>query len=154
MIPVETTPRRLLLGSLAALGAAFCYGSTALVARKIVSDYSPAIVGTAFSMMFGTIIMAGLFHRHALQDAPHAPRKAWLFVGLAGCASAWGVSFWYLALGRAPVVLVAPLAGTNPLFAIALTALLLRQVERVTWRVSVGALIVVGGVALIAQGTG
>ena len=64
-----------------------------------------------------------------------------------------GVSFWYLAFNEAPVVLVAPAAGTYPLVAILLSYIFLQRLERVTWRIVLGAVLVVGGVALIATGT-
>ena len=153
MTLVATTRRRLLLGYSAALGAAFSYGSGALVARKIVDDYSSPMVGTAFSMLLGTMIVGALFHRHFLADVRSAPRRAWVFVVLAGCASTWGVSFWFLAFTKAPVVLVAPLVGTSPLVSILLAHLFLQRLERVTWRVVLGALVVGVGVGLIAVGT-
>ena len=152
MIAVSAAPRRLVVGYLAALGAAFAYGVAALVARKILDDYSSPLVGTAFSMMFGTAIMAVLFHGHALSDSIQAPRRAWLLVALAGCASTWGVTFWFLALNEAPVVLVAPLAGCSPLVTIALAHIFLRRIERLSWRTVMGAALVVAGVAVIAIG--
>ena len=104
-------------------------------------------------MIFGTLILAVLFHRHVSHDMAIAPRKAWVYVVLAGCASTFGVSFWYLAFNEAPVVLVAPAAGTYPLVAIFLSHIFLQRLERVTWRIVLGAVLVVGGVALIATGT-
>ena len=148
----KTRQNPMLLGYLAALGAAISYGVVSLVARKIVTDYSSPMVGTAFSMMFGTIIVAGLFHRDAMTDAATAPRKAWVYVALAGCASTWGVSFWFLAFNEAPVVLVAPAAGTHPLIAILLSHIFLQRLERVTLRTMLGAVFVVGGVAMVAVG--
>ena len=153
MTLLETTRRQVALGYVAALGAALSYGAVTLVARKIVDDYSLAIVGTAFSLLFGTIIVGTLFHRHVLTDSIRVPRRGWVMVALAGCASAWGVSFLFLALTKAPVVLVAPLAGTSPLLSIALTHIFLQRLERVTWRTVLGAVLVLGGVGLIAVGT-
>ena len=145
--------RRLLLGYLASFGAALCYGSVALVGRKIVSDYAPPMVATSFSMIFGTIMVAALFHRNVAADIRSGiSGRSLLFVGLAGLASAWGVSFWYLALNEAPVVLVAPLVGTSPLISILLTHIFLQKIERVTWRTVAGAFLVVGGVALVTIG--
>ena len=152
MIQVETAQRQLLLGYLAALGAAFCYGSVTLVARKIVTEFAPPMVGTAFSMLFGTIILGLLVHRHAFEDLPRAPRRGLLMVGLAGLASTFGVSFWFLALNESRVVLVAPLVGTSPLLAIALTHFFLKRLERVTWRTVFGGLLVVFGVAFVVIG--
>ena len=145
---------RVHLGYLAALGAAFSYGAASLVARKIVDDYSSPMVGTAFSLLFGTMIVAALFHRDAVADAIVTPRRVWLFAVLAGCAATWGVSFWFLALNRAPVVLVAPLAGTHPLVAMVLTHIFLQRLERVTWHAVLGTLMIVGGVVFIAVGKG
>ena len=153
MKAAQTTDRRLLLGYLAAVGAAVSYGAVSLVARKIGTEYSPPLVGAAFSMLFGTMIVALLFHGHVTTDAVHAPRRACVMVGLAGCAGTWGVSFWFLALSEAPVVLVAPLAGTHPLISVVLAHLFLQRLERVTWRTALGALLVVGGVVVIALGT-
>ena len=147
-----TIQRGVLLGYLAGLGAAFCYAASNLIARKIVSDYSSPTVGTALSMSFGTVILSVLFYRHVVRDALTAPRRAWVFVALAGCAATWGVSFLFLAVSQAPVVLVAPLTGTSPLIAIVLTHFFLQRLERVTWRTVVGALLVVTGVVLIALG--
>ena len=152
MIQVDTARRRVLLGYVAGVGAAACYGSITLVAKKIVTDYAPPLVGTAFSMLFGAIILGILVHRHAIVDLPLAPRQAWLMVALAGCASTWGVTFWFLALNESPVVLVAPLVGASPLVSIVLTYLFLQRLEKVTWRTVIGALMVVAGVALVVFG--
>ena len=148
------TRRNLYLGYLASLGSAACYGSVALVGAKIVRDYAPPIVGSAFSLLFGTMIVAVLFHRHIIEDYKQIPRRGWIFISLAGLASTWGVSFWFLALSNAPVVLVTPVAATNPLMALLITHVFLQQLERVTLRTVFGALMVVGGVALIAIGNG
>ena len=153
MIWRETAARRLALGYIFALSAAFCYGSSALIARKIVTDYSSPMVATAFSLTMGTIIIAALFHRHMLSDAARAPRQAWIWVGLSGGAATWGVSFLFLGLTYAPVVSVSPLIGTSPLVSILLTHIFLQRLERVTRRTVLGALMVVGGVVLIAVGT-
>ena len=152
MTTVDTARRRLRLGYFAALGAAASYGSVTLVARKIVTDYSSPLVATSFSMVIGTVMVGALFHRDVMADAPRTPRRAWLFVALAGCASTWGVTFWFLALDRAPVVLVAPLAGVHPLVSILLAYVFLKRMERLSWRILLGALLVVAGVALIALG--
>ena len=152
MTTVDTARRSLLLGYLAALGSAASYGSVTLVARKIVTDYSSPLVATAFTLVIGTVMVGALFHRDVVADASRTPRRAWLFVALAGCASTWGVTFWFLALDRAPVVLVAPLTGTYPLVSILLAYLFLKRMERLSWSTLLGATMIVAGVALIAIG--
>jgi drug/metabolite transporter (DMT)-like permease len=152
MISVQNQNKRVMLGYAASLGAAACYGSVALVGRKIVGDYAPAMVATAFSMSLGTAMVAALFFRDLKTDLTTAPRRAWVMVALAGIAAAWGVSFWFLALEEAPVVLVAPLVGVSPLVSIVLTHFFLQRLEKVTMRTVFGALMVVGGVALVTLG--
>ncbi len=152
ILRIDTPQKRLLVGYAASLGAAAAYGSSSLIARKIVDDYSSPIVATAFSLLFGTVIMAALFHRSVGGDALRAPRKAWLYVALAGAASTWGVTFMFVALTQAPIVLVAPLTGTNPLVSLVLSHFFLQKLERITLRTVAGAALVVGGVALIAYG--
>ena len=152
MIQIDIVRRRVLLGYFAGFGAAACYGSLTLVGRKIVTDFAPPLVATGFSMLFGAMILGILVHRHAIVDLPLAPKRGWLMVVLAGCASTWGVSFWFLALKESPVVLVAPLVGASPLVSIVLTHLFLQRLERVTWRTVIGALLVVAGVALVVLG--
>lgn len=152
MIDTRPVRSRLFVGYMASLGAAICYGSVAVVGRKIVTEFAPPMVATSFSLMFGTAVVGMMFHGRLVADFATAPRRAWLFASLAGCASAWGVSFWYLALNEAPVVLVAPVTGISPLVAIALTHLFLQRLERVTWRTLLGAVLVVGGVVLVTVG--
>ena len=149
---VTTQHRRLHLGYLASIGAALSYGAAALVGRKIVTGYASPMVGTAFSLVFGTLIVVALFHRDALSDFGVASRRAWTHMILAGLTGAWGIAFYFLALNEAPVVLVAPLAGTYPLVAILLTHVFLQRIERVTWHSVLGAFLVVVGVVLFTVG--
>ncbi len=153
MIAVSTERRRLWLGYLAALGAAAAYGVVAVIARKIVIDFAPPLVGTAFSLLFGTIVVLILFQGHARADyAARHPKSSWIYVGLAGLAATWGVGSWFLALGEAPVVLVAPVTSVYPLVAIVLTHVFLQRLERITMRTVAGAILVVIGVTFIALG--
>ena len=44
---------------------------------------------------------------------------------------------------------MSPVTAINPLFAIGLSYFFLKHMERITWRILLGALLVVGGVVLI-----
>ncbi len=152
MISVKAAKSEAMLGYATALGAAVAYGSVAVIGRKIVNDFSSPMIATSFSMVFGTLIVAAMFHKHAALDLQRAPKRAWLFVALAGLSATWGVSFWFLALNEAPVVLVAPLSSTYPLVSIVLTHFFLQRLEKVTMRTILGTLLVVSGVVLVAIG--
>jgi drug/metabolite transporter (DMT)-like permease len=62
----------------------------------------------------------------------------------------------YLVMWRALTVgavsLVSPLVHTQPIFTIALAAVFLRDLERVTWRLVVAATLILAGVAFVLQG--
>ena len=153
MTQISVPKRELLAGYGASLLAAIAYGSVAVIGRKVVSDYAPPLVATSFSLIFGTLIVLALFHRQFASDiAARATRRAWLFVAVAGGSATWGVTFWYLALNEAPVVLVAPLAGTYPMIAVVLARIFLQRLEKVTLQTFAGAALVVGGAILITLG--
>ena len=145
--------REAIIGYAAAIGAAACYGTLAVLGRKIATDVAPPLVANSFSMILGTLVLAAIFQSQIRTDFRVRPsRKGWLFVALAGCASTWGVTFWFLALGEAPAILVAPLAAVYPMISALLTLVFLRGLERVTVRTILGTLLVVGGVVLVTLG--
>ena len=74
----------------------------------------------------------------------------WLF-GLAGLGEGVGyVSMWRaLQLGEVSIVL--PLQNSRTIFIIILTAIFLRDLERVTWRITLASLLVVAGMVAILR---
>jgi drug/metabolite transporter (DMT)-like permease len=152
MSSLSVERRRVLLGSVAALASAASYAAGTVVSSKIVIDFASPMVVTAFSLAFGTVIMAAIFNRQAFGDMVRAPRTAWLHMALAGVTGAWGVAFFNLALSDAPIVLVASVSGAYPLISILLTYIFLRRLERVSVQTVLGALLVVAGVALVTVG--
>lgn len=76
------------------------------------------------------------------------PRSYLMFVlGGMASATAWVASF--NALVRGDLVRVAPLITTSPLFALALSYVFLRQMERFTWKIIVGTVTIVTGIIFI-----
>jgi len=55
----------------------------------------------------------------------------------------------YYALDRGKISVEIPISSTGPLFSLILTAIFLRDVERVTSRIVLSAAMIVGGVLLI-----
>jgi uncharacterized membrane protein len=146
----ETETRQKILGYAAALGAAACYGTLAVLGKKVVSDIAPPLVATSFSMVIGTIILVAIFQQQIRQDLIVRPAlKGWVFVTLAGVSATWGVTFWYMALNHAPAVLVAPIASIHPVFSVLITLIFLRKTERVSMKTVLGAVLVTCGVVII-----
>lgn len=71
---------------------------------------------------------------------------------LGGMLDGTGVLLLFAALSLGPVVIVDPLTATSQLFAAVFSIVLLRQVERVTPGVIVGAILVLLGVVLVTIG--
>jgi uncharacterized membrane protein len=72
----------------------------------------------------------------------------WWFLA-AGIVISLGMTCIYYALDLGKVSVVIPIASTGPLFSLILTAIFLRDVERVTLRIVMSALMIVGGVVLL-----
>lgn len=110
-----------------------------LVAAGVATAASLAVMGTLGMAQRGT-------GRLRLDRAGVSPL---LLAGL--CEGLAYLAMWR-ALTVASVSLVSPLVHTQPIFTIALAAVFLRDLERVTWRIVLAAGLIVGGVALVVQG--
>ena len=73
----------------------------------------------------------------------------WWFLG-AGITVCLAMTCIYFALDLGKVSVVIPISSTGPFFSLILTAIFLRDVERVTFRIVVSAAMIVGGVLLIS----
>ena len=136
----------------AALLSAIGYGTGAVVAAHVVANYASPITTSAFSLVFGAVIVGVPFIGHVRRDASRTPRRAWVMIGMAGVAASLGVTFFFLAIGVAPVIVATPVTGAYPLVAIVLSYIFINRMERVTWRTWLGGLLVVGGVVSVALG--
>jgi drug/metabolite transporter (DMT)-like permease len=147
----QRAARQVLLGVLFAFGAALSYGASQVLTRHSVSDLAPPLTGSAIALFWGTL---GFFFLSArgLRQAGNDFRKGTPFFIGTGIFSAIGVVGLFQALERGPVVLVSPVVSVNPLFTLLFAALLLREVERITIQVVIGALLVVGGVVVLTVG--
>lgn len=137
------------------LGAAMAY-SVGNVARRYAFEASSVttLEGVALNEIAGlTGILAYLLVRNRsvkdLREAVAAPPKAYAFFTGSALLNCLGLFALFEALRNGPVVVVDPLSAPTSLFSILLTAIFLREVERVTWRLGVGAALVIAGVVLI-----
>lgn len=142
--------RGLAVGYGFALAAALSYAGAQIVVRHAVPAKGPSMVALLFSLAVGEAVLFLMVLRGGASQLRVTRRKALGFLFLSGCFSALGVGLFYYALSIAPVVVVSPVVGTNPLFAMLFSYLFLRGVERITLRLVAGALLVTAGVALIA----
>lgn len=144
--------RRALLGYAAALVAAMSYGTGAIIAKKAVTDIASPMTTTAFSLMFGTLVMLVVLPRTPRRDLTSPPRRSYVYIALAGIFGVWGVAFYHLALVESPVALVTTVSSSFPLMAIAMIHFFMQRLERVTLRTVLGSALVVVGIGLVSVG--
>ena len=77
-------------------------------------------------------------------------KKAWLTFGLSGIFSVLGQISLFQALEVGSVIIVSPLSAVSPLFVIVMASIFLKKIERVTWEITVGAVLIVIGTVFLA----
>lgn len=132
--------------------SAIGYAAGAVVGAHVIANYASPITTSSFSLVFGAVIVGVPFVGHVRRDASGTPLRAWVMVGLAGAAASIGVTFFFLAIGTAPLVVATPVTGAYPLVAIVLSYVFINRMERVNWRTWLGGLLVVCGVVSVALG--
>lgn len=146
-----TSPLRgpLIVGAIAAILSVLGYAGSTVVARSLLTtDDTPPQVGSTITLFIGMLILGAASARSIRKDI-RAPRRALLWITLAGILASTGAFLSFFSLDLAPVVLVSPIFTVNPLVTLVLAAVFLRQVERITLRVFIGAILVVAGVILV-----
>ena len=135
-----------------ALAGAACiaYGASLILAKQVVEDTPPLLAAT-LGMTFGLLVLAVISAPDVRRDKG-TRKRAWVWAALGGLAAGSGITLMFLAISNAPVVVVAPILAMNPLTAILFSQIFLRGMERLTWRVLLGALLVVAGVIILTLG--
>lgn len=103
---------------------------------------------TASSSLGISLITLWIFERK--QETFILNKECLPFYLAAGLAVSLGMVSIYYALDLGKVTVVIPLSSTGPLFALTLSAIFLRDVERVTAKIVMGACLIIAGVLLIS----
>jgi uncharacterized membrane protein len=128
--------------------SAACFGTVAIIRKLGLSQAGPlfgSAVNITTALVTFTVFLLVSGNRQAL--AWHG-RGVVYFVG-AGIAENLSVFLVLVALSLGEVSVVTPLTGTAPLFVLPFTSLFLKGVEKLTWRVVVGSILIVLGVFLL-----
>ena len=142
-----------MFGYLAAAGAACAYGTVPALGRIAVTEFAIPLVSATYTMLVGFVVM-GLISAGSIPGMlRNAPRRALLFVALGGAAMSAGVSFLYLALSKAPVIVVSPVFSLTAVVSLMLAHFFLQRLERITRPLVLGTLFAVGGVVTVIVGT-
>lgn len=143
--------RDIIIGRAFAISAAVAYGITSVLIRRGVAELASPLAGATIALLSGTLILSIMGVRSPESNLREKKRAVGLLL-IAGVASGLGIVASFFALSMAPVVVVSPLQGTNPLFALLWSHFFLGQLERITPRVMLGTFLVIAGATLITIG--
>jgi drug/metabolite transporter (DMT)-like permease len=143
--------KTMLIGCLAGLGAAVGYGASNVVTKEVVTNYTTPLVASTLALMFGTLYLFPIAFRN-LPELRHSSRHGIGYIALGGVLQGTGVTLMMTALSKAPVVVATPIGSLNPLVALILAQIFLKQMERITPRIVIGTALVVAGVVLVIVG--
>jgi len=132
------------------LGAALC-GAISQNLRKtglllLADPYAGTAVSTSLSLVLFGAYLAGSGKARLIAPT----RRGLPFFAVAAMVSTVAQVLNYEALNLGEVSAMVPLLNTTPLFAVLFSAVFLRHVETVTFRVALGALVMFAGVVVIA----
>ena len=112
----QQTSRPVLLGMVSSLSAAVCFGTTFVISRHVVVEYSSAPVAAFLSILSGAVLMTIIMSRD-LSKHRHAPKRGFILMTLAGMCGAVGAMGNFFALSHAAVTIVSPVTAISPLSA-------------------------------------
>ena len=132
-----------ILGALA-FGISTTFRKTGLMAVQIPILAAAVTVGTAFFLLLAIIQMQG-----GLRELKLSPQSGeWFFA--AAVVNTGAILSVFSALNVGNVVKVEPLIACNPLLTIVWAGIFLKEIERLSTRTVVGALVTVAGTILVA----
>ena len=140
-----------LLGYGFSLASAISYGGNSVLIKWVVSGMVHPLVTVTVSLFFGTLVLSAVAGRDLGASIRNNPGSTG-FLALSGLAMTLAAMSLYSALSMAPAVVVTPLGATSPLFTLAGTYLFLQRLEKVTYHVALGCLMVVIGGVLVTTG--
>ena len=122
------------------------------MSKQAVSYSGNPIVTASFTLLAGGLIMALAIGPRIPRDIRMSPLWGLLFVLGGGISMTIGVLLLYSAVLRAPVIVVSPIVSLQPVIALVMAHFFLQRLERITWRLVAGTLLVVAGVVAITFG--
>ncbi len=134
---------------LVAIAASAIIGAGAVVTKAGLNISDAPVGGLAISFSAALLVQALVITlARGWRDVPFGWKNARVFL-MVGVIIAVAFLTTYLAFSKGAVNIVAPLLSTQPLFALVLSAILLRGYEKITRNVVIGTIVIVAGAALL-----
>ena len=130
--------------------AATCFGVVAVV-RKLGLGHAGALFDAAINVTAAMVASTAFVVASGNRGALRCDWRSLLYFIAGGIAENAGVFLVLVALGFGDVSVVTPLTGTAPLFVLLLAYLFPTATEKLSWRVVLGAVLIVLGVMLLSR---
>ena len=142
------------LGYLLAIGGSMAFVTRDAISRHVLGSLAlaPPFVMSGFALVIGGAILFAFIHRSVINSVRNLPLRYVGICCLAGLLQGLAVASLFHALSRAPVTIVTPIYASQPIIALALASVFLRQLESVDWLLATGTLLSVCGVVMVILG--
>ena len=142
------------LGYLLAFGGSLAFVTRDAISRHVLGSLAlvPPFVASGFALVFGGAILFALIHRGVINSIRHQPMRYVGICCIAGLLQGIAVASLFHALSRADVTIVTPIYASQPIIALVLASVFLRQLESVDWLLAAGTVLSVAGVILVILG--
>jgi uncharacterized membrane protein len=128
--------------------SAFCFGVVAIIRKLGLAEAGP-LFGSAINITAAMVASTAFLLASGNGSALACDGRSFFYFVGGGIAENTSVFLVLVALSLGEVSIVTPLSGTAPLFVLLLSFFFLKGVEKLSWRIIVGALLIVLGVFLL-----
>ena len=138
-------------GSVFGLTTAMVWAISPVFIKAALKELPSPILGVTVGMVVSTIAygLMMLLRRNHISKEPITP-NLWLNQSIAGVLTALGTLFRWVALDLAPVAVVVTLGRFNIVVVILISTFMTgRYAEKMTWRVWLGAALVIAGALIL-----
>lgn len=129
------------------IGALLAAVSTVL-SKAGLKNVDPIVAFAIQSVLIILVAWGVVIAQSNLSQLGKIDKKAWIFLTIAGVATAASSLFTFKALKLGEASMVAPLERISFVFAIIMAAIFLK--EKITWQIAVGGILIVAGALIIA----
>ena len=146
--------RRYLIGCLLGLTGGAATGASTVLAKQAVGVYDSPLTITTLGMLAAMFIVLPALGIIAARN-PAIRTFDWKsmgLVGISGLSTTVSIVSQLFAVQRADVVIVAPILATSTLWTLLLSHIFISRLERITLRLTIGAIVAVAGVIAVAIG--
>ena len=132
------------------LGAAAAFAVGNIIRRfGLTSTDIPVLEALVIDQTAGFIMLGVYALARKRREVLLAPPKTYLFYAIAGILGTIGYLSLFAALDRGPVTIVDPLVATTPLFTTFWAYFLLNDLERITFGLVFGTILIVAGAGIV-----